>query len=144
MEFFERITSEYRDCPNLIFEICNEPNGPADWSDVISFSNQVIPVIRKNIPDSVIVVGTPEYDKNLAGAILRPLEFDNVTYVLHFYAASHKEGLRGELSAAIDAGLPVDLRLVVTGDWDIDRSCERMTKLLQLDPRPDGVFCFYP
>jgi len=106
-EFFERITSEYKDCPNLIFEICNEPNGPADWSDVISFANQVIPVIRRNIPDSVIVVGTPEYDKNLAGAILRPLEFDNVTYVLHFYAASHKEGLRGELSAAIEAGLPV-------------------------------------
>ena len=106
-EFFERITAEYKDCPNLLFEICNEPNGPADWGDVLAYANQVIPVIRKNIPDSVIVVGTPEWDKNLAGALLRPLEFDNVTYVLHFYAASHKEGLRGELQAAIDAGLPV-------------------------------------
>ena len=31
--------------------------------------------------------------------------------------------------------------MVVTGDWDIGRSCERMTNLLQLDPPPDGVFC---
>ena len=49
--------------------------------------------------------------------------------------------LSGYQRALIDAGLPVDLRMVVTGDWDIGRSCERMTKLLQLDPRPDGVFC---
>ena len=49
--------------------------------------------------------------------------------------------LSGYQRALIDAGLPVDLRMVVTGDWDIERSCERMTKLLQLDPCPDGVFC---
>ena len=48
--------------------------------------------------------------------------------------------LSGYQRALIDAGLPVDLRMVVTGDWDIERSCERMTKLLQLDPPPDGVF----
>ena len=49
--------------------------------------------------------------------------------------------LSGYQRALIDAGLPVDLRMVVTGDWDIERSCERMQKLLQLDPPPDGVFC---
>ncbi len=49
--------------------------------------------------------------------------------------------LSGYQRALIDSGLPVDLRMVVTGDWDIGRSCERMTKLLQLDPPPDGVFC---
>ncbi len=106
-EFFEYITAAYADCPNLLFEICNEPNGTADWSDVLSFAGQIIPVIRRNIPDAVIVVGTPEYDKNLAGALLRPLEYDNVMYVLHFYAASHHQGLRGELQAAVEAGLPV-------------------------------------
>ncbi len=49
--------------------------------------------------------------------------------------------MSGYQRALIDAGLPVDLRMVVTGDWDIERSCERMAKLLLLDPRPDGVFC---
>ena len=32
--------------------------------------------------------------------------------------------LSGYQRALIDAGLPVDLRMVVTGDWDIERSCE--------------------
>ncbi len=107
MDFFQRITAEYADCPNLIFEICNEPNGSADWADVLRYAGQVIPVIRERIPEAVIVVGTPEYDRNLAAAVLRPLDFDNVMYVLHFYAATHHEGLRGELRAAVEAGLPV-------------------------------------
>ena len=105
--FFDIIASEYADCPNLLFEICNEPNGKTSWGDVLAYSEQIIPVIRAHIPDSVIVVGTPEYDQNLGGALLRPLGFDNVMYALHFYAASHGERLRGELQAAVEAGLPV-------------------------------------
>ena len=106
-EFFTRITAEYPDCPNLLFEICNEPNGAADWAAVKRYAEQIIPVIRERIPEAVIVIGTPEWDKNLAGALLRPLDSDNVMYVLHFYAASHQDDLRGELRAAVEAGLPV-------------------------------------
>lgn len=124
LEFFETITAEYADCPNLLFEICNEPNGEVDWAQVLRYSEKVIPVIRKNIPESVILVGTPEFDRNLAGALLRPLDFDNVMYVLHFYAATHKEGLRGELQAAVEAGLPVFISECgiseSTGDGRID------------------------
>ncbi|SCW61572.1 cellulose synthase (UDP-forming) [Ruminococcaceae bacterium YRB3002] len=107
MDFFARISKEFKGCPNLIFEICNEPNGSADWSDVIRYSDKVIPLIRENCPDSVIVVGTPEYDRNMGDPILRPLQFDNVAYVLHFYAATHQDGQREELQKAIDAGLPI-------------------------------------
>ena len=107
LEFFDRITTEYAGCKNLIFEICNEPNGETDWSNVLDYANRVIPAIRRNMPESVIVVGTPEFDRNLGGALLRPLKFDNVMYVLHFYTATHYEGLRGELQSAVDAGLPV-------------------------------------
>lgn len=107
VEFFETITSEYSDCPNLIFEICNEPNGTTAWYDVTKYCNVVIPVIRNNIPDAVIVVGTPEYDRNLGDPYMSPLEFDNVMYVLHFYTATHHDELMGELQTAIDNGLPV-------------------------------------
>lgn len=105
--FFERISSEYKDCPNLIFEICNEPNGSTDWGDVLSYCDRVIPVIRANLPDAVILVGTSEYDRNLGDCLMRPLPYDNVMYVLHFYTATHHEGLFAELNAAVDAGLPV-------------------------------------
>jgi len=107
IDFFERISSEYASVPNLLYEICNEPNGSTDWGDVLAYSEQVIPVIRKNSPDAVVVVGTPEYDRNLGGPALRPVPFDNVMVVLHFYAATHGEGLRGELRAAVEAGVPV-------------------------------------
>lgn len=106
-EFFDLIASEYAQYPNLIFEICNEPNDSTNWSDIMEYSRQIIPVIRARVPEAVILVGTPEYDQNLSSAILRPLEFDNIMYVLHFYAATHKEGLMEELRMAVDAGLPV-------------------------------------
>ena len=107
LEFFRRITADYADCPNLIFEICNEPNEEAVWSDVLQYAQQVIPVIRENCPDAVILVGTPDYCRNLSCAVLDPLPFDNLMYVLHFYAASHHESLRDELQRAVDAELPV-------------------------------------
>jgi len=47
----------------------------------------------------------------------------------------------GYQRALIDAGMALDLRMVKVGDWDIQHSCDSMTELLQLDPRPDGVFC---
>ena len=106
-QFFEQIASEYTDVPNLLFEICNEPNGDTGWSDILTYCDEVIPVIRKQIPESVILVGTPEFDRNLGSATLRPIPYDNVMAVLHFYAATHGEGLLGELEAAITSGLPV-------------------------------------
>ena len=102
--FFGLISEEYASTPNLIYEICNEPNGDTDWGDVLRYAREVIPVIRRNAPEAVVVVGTPEYDRNLGGPALRPLPFGNVMVVLHFYAATHGEGLMGELSAAVEAG----------------------------------------
>jgi len=106
-QFFDLIASEYKDSPNLIFEICNEPNGETTWSDVQLYAEEIIPVIRAQIPDAVILVGTPEYDRNLGDAVLQPLHFPNLMYVLHFYSATHGEGLRQELTAALNSGLPV-------------------------------------
>ena len=47
--FFDLIASEYKDSPNLIFEICNEPNGDTTWADVRKYAEEVIPVIRSHI-----------------------------------------------------------------------------------------------
>ncbi|MBP3814181.1 MAG: glycoside hydrolase family 5 protein, partial [Butyrivibrio sp.] len=107
MDFFAQISSEYAGVPNIIYEICNEPNQKCSWSDVYEYSNKVIPIIRANSPDAVILVGTTTYDKDLIMASRKPLDFDNVMYVLHFYAATHQEDLQGELLEALDKGLPV-------------------------------------
>ena len=39
------MAAKYGDTPNVIFEICNEPNG-TDWSDIKRFADLVIPRIR--------------------------------------------------------------------------------------------------
>ncbi|MCR5775205.1 MAG: cellulase family glycosylhydrolase [Lachnospiraceae bacterium] len=106
-DMFDTLCAEYADVPNVIYEICNEPNGETTWSDIRDYAYQVIPLIRGYSPDSVIVVGTPDYSKNLTTAARNILEFDNIMYALHFYAGTHREDLRRELITANSQGLPV-------------------------------------
>jgi len=106
-EFFDTITAAYPDCPNIIYEICNEPNGDTTWLEVKKYAEEVIPVVREKSPSSVIVVGTPAYDRMLTPSMMSPVNGDNLMYSLHFYAASHKEELRSELKTAVEGGLPV-------------------------------------
>lgn len=106
-EFFETVCSEHPNDPGIIYEICNEPNGDTQWVDIRNYAQVMIPKIRAISPDSLILVGTPDYDRNLVSAVRYPLDFDNIMYTLHFYAATHKDDLRRELSAALDDDLPV-------------------------------------
>lgn len=47
--FFETVSKRYAKYPNVIYEICNEPNGGASWSSNIKpYAEKIIPVIRKN------------------------------------------------------------------------------------------------
>lgn len=107
LEFFKTVSAKYADHNNVLYEICNEPNGSTSWDDIKTYANEVIPVIRENAPESVIIVGTPTWSQDVDKASADPLEFDNVMYALHFYAATHKDDLRAKLTAAHEAGLPV-------------------------------------
>lgn len=109
MEFFEEITSHYGNHPGILYEICNEPNGDTKWEDIAAYANEVIPLIRKNAPDSVIIVGTPEYSSDLEAVKENPLDFANVMYALHAYIDVTYEN-KGELewiAEKMDSGLPV-------------------------------------
>lgn len=105
--FFGDLSARYADANNVIYEICNEPNGATTWEDIVEYANRIIPIIRANDPDAVIVVGTPEWSQRVDAAAEAPLADDNVLYALHFYAATHGQDLRDRMKAAVDAGLPV-------------------------------------
>ena len=105
--FFADMSAQLADRDNVLYEICNEPNGSATWDDVVSYANRVIPAIRANDPDAVVIVGTPEWSQRVDQAAASPLDFDNVLYALHFYAATHQQDLRDRMAAAVGAGLPV-------------------------------------
>ncbi len=90
-EFFEEIARDYGGHPNVIYEICNEPNGPAaTWKEIKSYAEFIIPAIRAVDPDSVIIVGTDTWCQGLRAAANDPLSFTNILYALHFYAGTHR------------------------------------------------------
>lgn len=105
--FFETVSKRYAKYPNVIYEICNEPNGGASWSGNIKpYAEKIIPVIRKNAPNSVIIVGTPTWSQEIDKPLSDPLNYKNVMYAFHFYAATHS-GLRSNVENCVAQGLPV-------------------------------------
>lgn len=105
--FFKEMSETYADHTNVLYEICNEPNGYATWDSVKSYAEEIIPVIRANDPDAVIIVGTPTWSQDIDKAKANPLDAENVMYALHFYAGTHKDVLWNRLDSCVQNGLPV-------------------------------------
>jgi len=115
-DFFTRISALYKDCPNVIYEVCNEPNGKrfddqsktVDWKNTVKpYAERIIKAIRKNDPDNVIIVGTPTWSQDVDIASKDPIKGDNLMYTLHFYAGSHGQDLRDKLLTANKNGCAV-------------------------------------
>lgn len=108
LRFFNYVSEKYKDCPNIIYEICNEPNGNVSWdNDIKPYAEEVIDVIRANDPNGIVIVGTPTWSQDIDKAANNPLDYDNVMYALHFYAATHTDFLRQRLTDCYSKGLAV-------------------------------------
>lgn len=108
LKFFSRMAKKYGRQNNILYEICNEPNGNVTWNrDIRPYANKVIKRIRKYDKKNIIIVGTPTWSQDVDIAAKKPLKHKNIVYALHFYAATHKGFLQQKLKAARKAGLPV-------------------------------------
>lgn len=106
--FFEEISKKYADHENVIYEICNEPNGGTTWDTVKAYAETIIPIIRKNDKDAIIIVGTPTWSQDVDIAAENPIEGEtNIMYAVHFYASTHKQEIRNKVQTARDKGLAV-------------------------------------
>lgn len=106
--FFEKMSKKYAGHDNVIYEICNEPNGGTTWESIKSYAEEVIPVIRNNDKDALIIVGTPNWSQDVDIASDNPITGqENILYAVHFYATTHKENIRSKVETAIQNGLPV-------------------------------------
>ncbi|MFI5937414.1 cellulase family glycosylhydrolase [Actinoplanes sp. NPDC051494] len=110
--FFAAVSARNAAKKNVIYEIANEPNG-VSWSGIKSYAEQVIPIIRANDPDAVVIVGTRGWSSlgvsdgsGSSEVIANPVKATNIMYAFHFYAASHKDNYRSELEKA-SASLPM-------------------------------------
>ncbi len=84
-EFFQEVSSHYGNEPGIIYEICNEPNGATTWDEIVSYANEIIPVIRQNAPDAIIIVGTPDFSFDVQDVLNNPLNYSNIMYTFHNY-----------------------------------------------------------
>ena len=108
-DFFTKISQKYKDVPNVIYEIYNEPvsGSGGDWGAIKNYANQVVPAIRAN-SQNLIIVGTPNWSQHPEQGARDPIASTNIAYVLHFYASSHSRGsYGGNVSSALSAGYPV-------------------------------------
>lgn len=108
VSFFRKISKKYSSYNNVLYEICNEPNGATTWDDIKLYARKVIKTIRKNSSRAVIIVGTPTWSQDVDTVSLDPLKgFSDIMYSVHFYAATHQDSYREKLKTAHKNGLPV-------------------------------------
>jgi endo-1,4-beta-xylanase len=104
INFFTEVATRYGSLPNIIYEPWNEPVNHS-WSKVIKpFHESVIAAIRKVDADNLVVCGTKTWSQDVEEASLDPIKDVNVAYVLHYYAATHKQKLRDEAARALKNG----------------------------------------
>lgn len=117
LAFFEKIASHYGDCPNILYEICNEPNSWASWEDIYTYADAVIPVIRAYAPNAIIIVGTPDYSYSVEKVFEKPLAYDNVMYSFHFYAGQHDDYYHELFNRCEKNNIPV-----FVSEWGINQN----------------------
>ena len=82
--WFGALAQKYGNTPNIIWEIYNEPNGPA-WGEIATYANAVIPEIRKS-SKNVILVGNSSWDQHPDEAGTELDQYSNIAYTVHFYS----------------------------------------------------------
>ncbi|MFD1829571.1 MULTISPECIES: glycoside hydrolase family 5 protein [Streptomyces] len=120
--FFTEVAGRHRDKPNVLYEIANEPNG-VGWTRIRDYAEQIIPVVRAQDPDGVVLVGTRAWsslgvsdgadEREIVNA---PVRASNIMYTFHFYAASHRDAYLRTLSRAADR-LPLFVTEFGTQDY---------------------------
>ncbi len=124
--FFTEMATKYKNVPNVIYEIWNEPDY-FSWKVVKEYSSQIVSTIRSIDSDNIILVGSPHWNQDIDSVAADPLLGQkNIMYTMHFYAGTHKKWLRDRTDNAISKGIPIFISecagMDATGDGQIDEA----------------------
>ena len=142
--FFAEMAEKYSGYDNVIYEICNEPNR-VDWAAVKRYAEEVIPIIREKDPRALIVVGNPDWSKDLYSVAADPLDYDNILYTLHFYAATHGQDFRDMTEELSQQGLPIFVTEygVTAASGGFPRDLESADLWIELLERENISYCLW-
>ena len=116
--FFTHIARRYGRHPNILYEICNEPNGNITWEHhVLPYANTVIAAIRAIDPHNVILVGSPNWSQDIHIASQTPPRDANTMLTFHIYAGTHPLAWAARIREAQERGVGV-----FVSEWGATRS----------------------
>lgn len=133
--FFGNIASyvKQKNYVHVLYELYNEPlyencssasdtyagGSLTSWNTIKQYAESVIPKIRANDPNGIIIVGTPNYSQGTEAARANPITGQkNIAYTLHFYASTSGHGsLRWNVLRAKCNDFPV----IIT-EWGVSES----------------------
>ncbi len=105
--FFRAVAQKYGNSPNILYEPWNEPLD-VSWANVIKpYHESIITTIRQYDPDNIIICGTGFYSQRVDEAAANRINRTNIAYTLHYYANTHKAGLRSTAQTALNNGVPL-------------------------------------
>jgi len=103
--FFTEVAKAYGKTPNIMYEPWNEPVQEA-WPVIKAYHEAVISRIRPIDPDSIVICGSRHWDQECAEASQNPITaYKNIAYSIHFYSATHRQGLRDNGATALKNGI---------------------------------------
>lgn len=107
IDFFEKMAALYGKNPNIIYEICNEPNNVFWFKDIKPYAESLVNAIRKHDRKNIIIIGTSSHSRDVDIASDNPISGNNLMYACHFYAGSHGQSVRQQIEYARKNGCAV-------------------------------------
>lgn len=84
-EFWDYVAPLYADVPNVIYEVFNEPVAPASWATWKAYIQPVVDDIRAVAPDTLLLMGGPQWSTYVNQAAADPIAGNDIAYVYHLY-----------------------------------------------------------
>ncbi len=116
-DFFTEMAQLYQDTPNVIYEICNEPNHVSWAGEVRPYAEEIVAAIRAIDEQAIILIGSPTWSQDVHLATANPLPGHNLMYTCHFYAGTHGAELRQRIDEALNNGFPIFI-----SEWGVSRA----------------------
>lgn len=94
-DFWRYMAPRFRNYPNVIFELYNEPGYPKlvtaeNWQNWRDVAQKWVDLIREQAPDNIILIASPLWAQIIQFAPEYPFEGNNLAYVNHTYGGMEK------------------------------------------------------